>query len=493
MVWMRAKWVQVWPYAAVGGAFALLTGALAPTTEEKYVGTIGLLFLLATLLAAARWGYVVGFVAAVAGNLLLNFFFVEPLHTFTVAEPAHVVELIIFLAVAFVGAFMLSRLREQAARARAHEAETAFLLDVSRQVVRASTPAQALGRLCEVAARTVGARGCAILLGDPLNVSAATIDQRSNVPPTRDERAVAAEALRRAEAGWLRGEHTLTFVPLPGPVPAVLRLEGRIEPAMTANPRFAGVLNEIQSALDRSRLSAEAQRAEELSRTDAFKSLLLSSASHDLRTPLTAIKAAISSLRDDSVEWATEDREAFLETIDTQADVLSGTLANLFEVSRLEAGTARATPEPIEVAQLLAEAALASSGATKGRDVQQCARDGLWVRADYGLLMEALKNLIENAAKYSRAGQPIRLEAAEAPGRVLLRVADAGPPIANEDLPHLFEKFYRGRSGGGAKGSGLGLALVKAIVELAQGSVSVTANEDGNAITLSLPRAAPPA
>jgi len=489
MPWRSTAWT---PYALVSSGLALLTLVLAPVVGESQTAIVLLLFLLATLLAAARWGYRVGFAAAILANLLVNFFFVEPVHRFSVAEPAHLAELAIFLAVAFVGAYMLSRLRERAEAAREHEAETAFLLEVSHEVSSAPTAAQALNRLCEVTARCVGARGCALLLGDPLAIAAATIDERSNLAPTRDELAVAIETVRRGETGWLRAAHTLTFVPVPGPTPAVLRLEGRVAQDATKTPRFTGVSNEIRSAIDRSRLSVEAQRAERLSRTDAFKSLLLSSASHDLRTPLTAIKAAVSSLRDESVEWEPQDREAFLETIETQADVLSQTLANLFEVSRLEGGTARATFEQIEVAPLLAEAALASSEATRGRAIEQQVREGLWVRADYGLLMQALKNLIENAAKYSTPGTPIRLEAAEEPGRVLIRVVDSGPPIAKEDLPHLFEKFYRGRSGAAAKGTGLGLALVKAIVEMGQGSVAASSNDKGTAITLSLPVAAPP-
>jgi two-component system sensor histidine kinase KdpD len=248
----------------------------------------------------------------------------------------------------------------------------------------------------------------------------------------------------------------------------------------------------MHAALERSRLDAEARRANELRRSDSFKSLLLSSASHDLRTPLTAVKAAVSSLRDDSVAWSERDREAFLETIESQTDALSSTLGNLLQVSRLEGGEARAKSELIEVAPLLADAAIAA-GSAHGHPIEQSACEGLWIRGDYGLLMQALSNLIENAGKYSPTGTPIRLESEAAPGRAMIRVANQGAPIDPEELPLLFDKFYRGRSAGSVKGTGLGLALVKAIVELAHGTASATSDASGTVITLSGPRAVPPA
>jgi two-component system sensor histidine kinase KdpD len=202
---------------------------------------------------------------------------------------------------------------------------------------------------------------------------------------------------------------------------------------------------------------------------------------------LTAIKAAVSSLRDDSVVWAEADHAAFLETIESQTDRLTATLANLLEMTRIENGLAKVHLEPIEVAPLLAEAAIATSAATRGRQVTTCAEEAIWLRGDYGLLVQALTNLVENAAKYSPARTPITLKGTRQGARIALSVVDAGPGPGAEEAPFVFEKWFRARSVGGATGTGLGLALVKAIAELNGGSVSLDSVAGATTFSILLP------
>jgi two-component system sensor histidine kinase KdpD len=487
---MRCIAARALPYGVTIGVLAMLTAGLAPLFEEEHIAVASMLFLLVTLVVAARWGYGPGFATAVLGNLLVNFFFVPPLHRLHVNSAADIGGLAVFLAVAFVGAFMLSRLREQARRAVKHEAETAVLLRATREVAHAETPRQALDRLSEVIARAAGARGCAILAGEPPAIVGATLDEQSTSAPTRDEAALIRETLRTGEFARYSparsGPRTTLFVPVPGSTPGALRLWGVEPDADVHSELFQALTNEVRATLERSRLARVAGRAAELERADSLKTALLSSVSHDLRSPLTAVKAAVSSLRDRSVTWAEEDREAFEETIETQTDRLTKTVANLLEMSRLEGGAARPHLEAVELGPLLEEAALATRSTTAGRTVTHCAPPGAWVKTDYGLLMQALTNLIENAARYSTPGGPIRLEATTNPGRALIEVKDSGPGIPEQELPHVFEKFYRGKSALQESGSGLGLALVKALVELAGGTVS--ARSDGGAtFTISLP------
>jgi two-component system sensor histidine kinase KdpD len=489
-------------YVVATLALAALTAALAPLLDERHIVDVAMLYLLVTLLIAARWGYGAGIFSAIAADLLVNFFYVPPLHRFTVQGPVNLAGLAIFLAVALFGAFMLSRLREQAAHARARERETSVLLGATREIAHAETPRQALDRLSEVIARAVGARGCAILAGEPLTVVAATVDSPSGLAPTRDELAVSSEALRSGAPARLNpvpaGKRGATnraaavYFPLAGPQPAVLRLVGELSSEMVHSQLLQALANETSIALERLRLAREAERVLSLQRADELKSALLSSVSHDLRTPLTAIKAAASSLRDETVDWTADDRRSFLETIESQTDRLTTTVSNLLEMSRIEGGAVRPTLEAIEVAPLFEELTLAASHAGSGRQIVSCAPPGLWMKADYGLLQQALANLIENAARYSTPGEPIFLEAAPSPGRMVLSVRDTGPGIPSEDLPHLFEKFYRGRAAGPVKGTGLGLSLVKAMVELSGGTVSVESTDQGARFTLSLPSAAAP-
>jgi len=473
----------------------MLTAVLAPILDERRLIDVTLIYLLVTLVAAARWGYREGIVAAVVANLLVNFFFVPPLHRFSVHEPENLVALLLFLAVAAVGAFMLSRLKAQVVRANARQAETAVLLELTRGISQAQTPRQAIDRLCGVVARALGARGCAILSGEQLAVSGSTVDEASGRAPTRDEAAVAREALRRGEVARLGPTSPdgkwLTFLPLQGATPAVMKLIGE-QGLSLESPLVQALSNEAALALERARLSREAERANALERADEFKSVLLSSVSHDLRSPLTAIKAAVSSLRDEQIAWSDDDRRAFLETIESQTDRLTTTIANLLQMSRLEGGIVRPKIEAIEVAPLLAEAAVASAAIAGGRVVSEGTPEGLWVKADYGLLTQVIANLVENALGYSTPGSMITLSAAGVPGRVRISVANEGPGIAPDDLPHIFEKFYRGRSSRNVKGSGLGLAMVKSMVELCGGTVSVASTDACTTFTISLPVASAP-
>lgn len=489
-------------FALTAAALAAITVILAPLLDERQITNVALLYLLATLAAAAVWGYRVGIFAAVAADILVNFFFIPPLHRFTVARPGNIVTLILFLAVALIGALMLSRFREQVARANSREAETLILLNASHEAVRESNPRIAIDRLCEVIGRALHARGCAILSGQPLSVAGSTIDAGSVAPPTREESAVALQAMSSGEIVRLRestaapsGQAPVraTFVPLSGGARGVLRLYGPLQapPGVNGDRLLGGLADEASLSLVRANLAREAGRAEALARAEEFKSVLLSSVSHDLRSPLTAIKAAVTSLRDTSVQWSGEDVDAFLETIESQTDRLARTVSNLLEMSRLESGV---TPhlEPVELRLLVEEALQATSAIRAGRPMQCDVPEGLWVRADYALLLQAVVNLIENAAKYSTPGSPIEVEADSRPGRVFTRIRDDGPGIPESDLPHIFEKFYRGSRVGAVKGTGLGLALVKAMVETCGGTVSVESSKAGTVFELSLAPAAPP-
>jgi two-component system sensor histidine kinase KdpD len=500
--------------ALAGSAvLAALTGLLAPLLDERQLFDVAMLYLLVVLVTAAIWGYAAGLWCALLADLLLNFFFVEPLHTFTVHEPRNLAALGIFLVVAALGGFMLSLLRRQLALANARRAELAVMLSLSRAVAGASTPRWALDALCDAVRRALAASACAILqhAGGRWSVVATTGAVR-DLP--REDAALAGEAL--ASGGMVRrggsagagirlptvvrpggGSGGDVFVPFTtaGREPGVLRVTGPIRtPAVSdLDALLHAFADEAAVALHRARLADEAQRAEALERADEFKSVLLSSVSHDLRSPLTAIKASVDSLRSDDVAWSDEDRDAFLATIASQTERLTSTVTNLLEMSRLEGGAVRPRPEPVEVGPLLAEAANATRELTHDRRVEVDAGAGGWVRADYGLALQALVNLVENAAKYSTPGQPISLRASRANGTIAIDVADSGPGIAPDDLPHIFEKFYRGASRSRASGTGLGLAIVKAMVELCGGSVGVRSAPDGTVFTVQLPLSPGPA
>lgn len=477
-------------------ALALLTAVLAPTLGEPQLLDVALLYLVVTLLSAALGGYVVGLTTAVLSSLIVNFFFVPPLHRLTVQSPENAVALLLFLAVALVGASMLSRLRRQAAIATARELEMGILLRGAQAVVATTTPDEAVTAYCTAVADSLDLRGVALLR-----------DERgwhlvgSTRRPEEGELIAGADIASATKAtttdAIVEGTNsTRIFVPGRASPPAVLRIIGRIQlpPFARRDELLRAIAAEGEILVERAALTEEAHRAVVLERSDEMKSTLLSSLSHDLRSPLTAIKAAVGSLRTPDVQWTDDDKESFLETIESQADRLIAVVGELLDMSRLESGTEQAHIERVQVHPLLHDVQNAARVTVETHPLVVDARSDLWALADYRLTMQALTNLVENAARYSVPLGTIRLSAeAASPDGVSISVADDGPGIPEADLPHVFEKSYRGVQTRRTRGTGLGLAITKAMVELSGGEISVRSSLHGTTFTIRLPRAEPPA
>jgi two-component system sensor histidine kinase KdpD len=482
-------------YVASAVTFGVLTGVLAPLLGTAHLLDVALVYLLVALVGSAIWGYRVGLANAVAANVLVNLFFVPPLDRLSVQEPENVVALVLFLTVAAIGAVMFALLRQQLLVAEARRWETATLLGLSQALAHAPNPRNALQQFCTTAARGLRAQGCAILrAGPPWSVAATT----GNLELAREDEAMAAEALRSgsivrsggaAAASRTTVGSALTFVPLPGREQGCLRLIGHLElPPLVEEQHLLEVLaSEATLSLQRARLAEEASHVEALNRADEMKTALLSSISHDLRTPLTAIKASVESLRDGKLQWSAQDTASFLETIESETDRLTETVSNLLEMSRLEGGATSVHIERVGVAALIGDAVAASRTVVGQRKMDICVEEGLEIRADYTLVLRAVINLIENAAKYSTSGMPISIRADGAGRVVRIEVGDSGPGIPAAELPHIFERLYRGSQAGRVRGNGLGLAIVHAMVRLSGGRVDVVSDRSGTTFTLEFP------
>jgi len=517
---MRPAWDQTWfGIAATLLAATLLTAVLAPLRYDVGILNAGLLFLLLTLLISARWGLVVGVLAALLTNLSLNFFFVEPLHTLTVQHPQNALGLAVFLGVSVVGGSLLSAARASAARARTREAETQVLLKLSRAMIGQTEPNAALSALCAQVVGALGAPGASVISRDQegWRVLARSGHAAAGRPVDTHERALAERALAsgattfvghtglgtRRRVRIVRPSGTsriderspgIAFVPLRvgDRVLGVLRLDGRVRATAFAErpdrllDAFAG---EAALAVQRVELTRAAAHAEALREADEMKSVLMASISHDLKTPLAGIKAAVSSLLDKTVSWSEQDRAGFLETIDSQADRLDRVISDILDLNRIESGAVAAVIRPVAVSDVLEEARERTAAVTAGRVVDVDAPPDLYARADESLLTHALVNLIENAAKYSTTGGAIRLAASRVDDAVEITVSDAGPGIPPDDLPHVFDRFFRGASTRRVRGSGLGLAIVKGFVDGCGGTVRVVSSEHGARFAITLPLA----
>ena len=259
---------------------------------------------------------------------------------------------------------------------------------------------------------------------------------------------------------------------------------------------FAAAADQIGGSLERERLQHEATTAEISRRSDALKSALLDSVSHDLRTPLASIRAAAGTLMDPDIDWPPAQRREIAATIDREAEWLNRLVTNLLDMSRVDAGELRPNLVVIAVGDAVDEAVHRARAALADRPLEvRVPPDLPPVLADEVLIGQVLANTLDNAAKYAGPGVPVRITASEAgEDRVRITIEDGGQGVPPEAMPRLFEKFYRvPRKGEGSRrGTGIGLAVVRGVVEAMGGQVAARRSDLGGlALDVELPKALP--
>jgi two-component system, OmpR family, sensor histidine kinase KdpD len=250
---------------------------------------------------------------------------------------------------------------------------------------------------------------------------------------------------------------------------------------------FWTFLEQASSLIERARLRRENLRIAVLQRTDALRAALLSSVSHDLRTPLASIKAAASSLLQEDVQWDEETKRSFARSIEQEADRLNGLVSNLLDMSRIEDGALKPEKELYMLPELIQDVLDRLKPLLVDRDVRmQVPVDLPPIELDYMQIDQVLTNLIENAVRYTPKDSPIEVSARCEGSNIVISVADRGPGIPTGDLDRVFDKFYRVLDGkqpmGHPSGSGLGLAVCKGLVEAHGGRIWAELREGGGVI-----------
>ncbi len=429
-----------------------------------------MVYLLGVCFVAVRYGRGPSLLAACLSVAAFDFFFVPPYLTFAVSDTQYLPTFAVMLIVALLIGTLAVRVRDQADAARRREQRTQVLYSVSREMAGLRGPdeiARFISRLVNDAVR-----GPAVLLlpgpGDSLVAS----------PP--EAPAITAESREASVARWVfdhgqrAGQGTDT---LPGASALYLPLhsgertlgvlamrpdEGQLPLSPDQLDLIEAVAAQAAAALDRARLAAEGEEARVAVERERLRSTLLSSVSHDLRTPLAAITGAASGLLQAPVPEAAERRE-LAETIYEEAERLNRLVANLLDMTRLESAAVPLKREWHSVEEVVGAALGRLDEALAGRRVETVMRPGLpLVPMDAVLVEQVLVNLIENAIKYTAPGSGLRVSAGPEEGGVGVEVADEGPGLKPGDEERVFEKFYRGSSA--PRGFGLGLAICRAIV-----------------------------
>jgi two-component system sensor histidine kinase KdpD len=405
-------------------AVAATTGIIFAIRPHVPVLSTGVLYLLGVLLVSSTWGLWLGLLTSVASAAAFNFFHIPPTGNLTVSDPANWLGLGVYLVAAVVVSAFAN-----AARARAEEAELRT-------------------READLAAQLA-----LLVLGpdpDALDLAAARIGEAFNLSDVS------------LDEGWLDGDPKRRAIPL---LAGGQRVGTLLLPrdAATAEPqRLVPALGALLEARrQRTIIEGQAIETRALRRSDTLKTALLRSVSHDLRSPLTAIRAAAGGIDSPTVDGA--QRHELAEVITTESDRLTDLVENLLDLSRLESGTAEAHPEPSSIEEVV-DAAASNSSLRGARLDVQLPPDLPPVLADPAQLERVLSNLLENAVRYSTNGEPVAVRADTSGSRLHLRITDHGPGIAHDELERIFEPFYRSREAMG-RGSGLGLAIARGFVE----------------------------
>jgi two-component system sensor histidine kinase KdpD len=473
--------------AYIEASVAVIGGGFIGVGIDRLVnlGNISLVFVVVVLLVAARHGLWPSVWAAALSALSYNFFFLPPLYEFSVSDPANVVALFFFLLVAIVTSALATRSRYRSLAARREARTTAELYSFSRKIVGLADLDDLLWTVVAQIARMVRVEVVLLMpTGDPPGHHA--LDIRAAYPPedTLEDADLAAalwcwdhEQPTGEGSDSLPGARRL-FVPLRtarGKV-AVLGVTNREndEPLSLGQRRLLDALGDQAAiAIERVLLARDVDAARLGAERERLRSAMLTSVSHDLRTPLASILGAISSLRSYGERYDPDTRGELLATAQDEAERLNRFVGNLLDMTRLDAGAVSVRREPVDVADLIATALRRAGPLLRHHHITHTVVPDLpTVEIDFVLGEQVLFNLLDNAAKYTPTGTTIEISARAEARNVVLCVRDEGPGIEAADLPHIFEKFYRARDGDRRlAGTGLGLAIARGFVEAQGGSI----------------------
>ncbi|EJN02633.1 sensor histidine kinase KdpD [Phyllobacterium sp. YR531] len=492
----RLEWAKsiAIPVLATGATTLLGLGA----SNVVHLQNLSMLYLVAVILSAMSSGRFAAIIAAGLSFVLYNYFFIEPVHNLSIAKPHQLFSLIIFLAVALMIGDLAGRLRDQVARSRNQAKNTQALYEFSRKL-------SGTARLDDVL--VAGAThlhstletGAVILLPEDgeLLLQAAW-------PPD-----MALDSTDMTAARWAfdknerAGQDTATlpqiswqFLPIVtshgvAGVTGISMADRSGSLSENEDRMLTAILDQTAIAIDRALLVRENAKTAALQESEKLHTALFSSLSHDLKTPLASITGAVTTLRQLGSKMRQDSRDDLLLSIEEEAGRLTRFVSNLFDMTRIEAGTLTIKSSPVDAADVIVSAIERMKKLKPEVTIDtSIASDLAVVSGESGLLGQVLFNLLDNAQKYG-GDNPIAVYAKNDAGRVIISVTDQGKGIPEKDLDRIFEKFYRRvKNDGRAAGMGLGLSIARGFIETMGGTIkaeSPAIRKRGTRFVISLP------
>ena len=443
--------------------------------------TVGFTFLLAVLVVSATWGLRPAIFLALIATLAYNYFFLPPLHRFTIADPQNWVALLAFLITAIIASQLAERARREALQSDHRRREVERLYEFSQQLLLSQNVFGLLNSLPDFLCDSFGASGAAIYLEDK---------QKTYYSKMPVEPAIQMDELKAVSG---RGEpildqqHQVCFMPLRIGVRSIgsMGITG-CELSRATLEAMGGL---VGIAIERASTTEKLAKAEATRESDRLRSLLLDSVTHEFRTPLTSIKASAETLLSE-VELDRPQLKELATIINEESDRLNRLVGEAAEVAQLDAHQVELRFESHRINDAV-DAALQQTRHTLERHQVEVVipEDLPQVRMDLRRITEVLAQLLENAGKYSPPETAIHITAERRRSQLVVSVADHGPGIDDLDQSLIFEKFYRGSAQRmSIQGTGMGLAIAKAIVEMHGGTIGLTSQlGHGSVFHFSLP------
>jgi len=442
--------------------------------------TVALAYLLAILAVSTVWGLAVAVVMSVAAVLAFNYYFLPPIGTFTIADPQNWIALGAFLTVSVIASHLSSRARQRAEDASARRREIERLYRFSQQLLETGNVIELLNRIPMQIVEVFEMGAAALFLVNKQKVYRSGLE----IPQLEAERLKAVVAREEPE---IDAPSSVCLVPVRLGVRAIGSLG--ISGAVLSRQTLEALGTLVAIAIERARAIEQLGQTEAAREGERLRTALLDSVTHDLRTPLTSIKASVTSLLSNPALSAAQ-RQELLTIINEESDRLNRLVGEAAEMSRLDAGEVVLKLEPHSIEDVIRSALEKCKSALGARTVRVEVQSNLpSVRVDLERAKEVLVHLLENANQYSPQEQPITVTAELSGDTIVTSVADRGSGIDDPEQSLIFEKFYRGKDQRyRVQGTGMGLPIAKAIVEGHGGSISVTSQlGHGSVFSFTLP------
>jgi len=447
---------QLFPFLirqlAVLGCVVATILILKPFEFSLAIQLIALIFLLPVLVSTVYFGLTAGVFASILAFLGFNFYFIQPYNTLAVHQTLDLITLLIFLMVSIVISQFIGRAREAAALAKSREREATLLYELISALSSLHDPQKIAQILAEHTLKAIQADRVEISLKESSNQITSLQDPAEHNNLDIHQSVIPIQTARSQE-GEIHIWHQFTLTP-------------------QTDRLLDAFANQAALTLERARLANNENKTKVLEESDRLKSSLLNSVSHELRSPLAAIKTSVSFLRSGSVDWNIAAREELLATIEEETDQLNFLVGNLLDMSRIESGALNPQRRWNSISEIAMGVVIKMRKQLQNHLLEtDFPADLALVPTDYVMISQVFTNLISNSIKYAPTQTIIKIKAEQDLEQMHVQVSNQSPPVPPEHLEQIFDKFHRITEADRVTGTGLGLSICKGIIEAHDGKI----------------------